>query len=284
MSNKTVIGIVGQGFVGKAIKEGFKNTFIVETYDKYLEDESSCVSLRQLVNKAEIIFVCVPTPMKKDGSCDISIVYDVVYELDQLGTHDHIAVIKSTVPPGTTSILNNACENIQIIFNPEFLTEANYIADFKNQSHIVIGGPRPASTRVKELYRKAFYKTPIIKTGSSVAEMVKYFINCFLATKVSFANEFEQLCDRLDVDYDKVLEYALYDDRLGKTHFSTPGPDGKRGFGGSCFPKDINALLTVAQQVGVDPIVLLGVWNKNLEIRPEKDWELLEGRAITKGD
>jgi len=277
---KDVIGVVGQGFVGTAVREGFEGKFVVETYDKYQEKKSSCSSLEELVDKARIIFVCVPTPMKKDGSCDLSVVYDVVQHLDQISTKAHVAVLKSTVPPGTTIFLNNSCENIQIVFNPEFLTEANYIDDFKNQNRIIIGGPRPGSTKVKNLYRKAFYKTPIIKTGSSTAEMTKYFINCFLATKVSFANEFRQICNKSNVDYDKVLEYALYDDRLGGTHFSTPGPDGKSGFGGSCFPKDINALLTVAKEKGVDPKILQATWDKNLEVRPEKDWEKLIGRAI----
>ena len=99
--------------------------------------------------------------------------------------------------------------------------------------------------------------------------------------KVSFANEFKQICDQVDVDYDKVIEYALYDQRIGKTHFSTPGPDGRRGFGGSCFPKDINALIYFAASLGVDPIVLQSAWKKNLEVRPERDWEQLKGRAIS---
>ena len=157
-----------------------------------------------------------------------------------------------------------------------------HIDDFKNQTRIIIGGPRPASKIIKNLYKKAFYSTPIIKTGSKTAEMVKYFLNCLLASKVSFANEMKDICDNVDIDYDKVVEYALYDDRIGKTHLSTPGPDGKRGFGGSCFPKDINAMISFAKMLGLDPIVLSSVWNKNLEVRPEKDWEKLLGRAISK--
>jgi UDPglucose 6-dehydrogenase len=121
-----------------------------------------------------------------------------------------------------------------------------------------------------------------VKTGSRTAESVKYFTNCFLATKVSFANEFKQICDHIEVDYDKVVEYALYDSRIGRTHFSSPGPDGKPGFGGSCFPKDLNALIHFAKQLEVKPTVLESVWQKNLEVRPEKDWEQLQGRAVTK--
>ena len=272
------IGIVGQGFVGSALNEGFKDTFHVETYDKY--KPSTCNSIEELCSKAHVIFVCVPTPMDKDGSCNTSIVTQVVEEIDIHGDK-HIAVIKSTIPPGTTKSLNEKCRNIQVIFNPEFLTEANFIDDFKNQKRVIIGGKRPASTTVKTLFRKVYPKLPIVKTGSRTAEMVKYFTNCVLATKVSFANEMKQICDKADIDYDKVVEYSLYDDRVGPTHLSVPGPDGRSGFGGSCFPKDINALINFAKCVNIEPKVLKAVWEKNLEVRPEKDWEQLKGRAVS---
>ena len=274
------IGIVGQGFVGQALKKGFEKYFDIETYDKFKKEDSTCLTLEELSKKAKIIFVCVPTPMNLDGSCNLNIVNEVVYNTDSYN-NANIVVIKSTVPPGTTNNLNKECKNIQVIFNPEFLTEANFIEDFKNQSRIIIGGPRPGSTLVKNLYRKAFPETPLIKTSSAIAEMVKYFTNCFLATKVSFSNEIKQICEKIDIDYDKIVEYALYDNRLGKTHFSAPGPDGKSGFGGSCFPKDLNALIKTAENLDVDPKVLKSVWEKNLEIRPEKDWERLKGRAVS---
>ena len=185
-----------------------------------------------MCEKANIVFACLPTPMRKTGECDLSIIEGTVRKINdfKLG---NIVVIKSTIIPGTTNRLNRECKNIQIVFNPEFLTEANYIDDFKNQNRIIIGGPRPATTQVKNMFRKVFQKTPIVKTGAKTAESVKYFINCFLATKVSFANEFKQICEITGVDYDKVVEYALYDNRIGQTHLSTPGPDGRRGFGGS---------------------------------------------------
>jgi len=274
------IGIIGQGFVGTATFEGLKEHFQVYTYDKFLNEKSNCVSMRQVCEYAKIIFVCLPTPMKKNGSCDLAILKTVINEINSYKL-ENIAVIKSTVPPGTTVSFNKNCNNIQVVFNPEFLTEANYIEDFKNQNRIIIGGPRPASTIVKNMFIKVFQDVPIIKTGSSTAESVKYFTNCFLATKVSFANEFKQICEQVNVDYDKVVEYALYDDRLGKSHFTTPGPDGRPGFGGSCFPKDINALIFFANQLGISADVLSAAWKKNLEVRPERDWEKLKGRAIS---
>ena len=274
------IGIIGQGFVGTATREGLKEHFNVYTYDKYCVEKSTCPDMLEVCTVSKIVFVCLPTPMKKNGSCDLSILESVVYEIDEYDL-DNIVVIKSTIPPGTTAMFNKNCKNIQVVFNPEFLTEANYIEDFKNQNRIIIGGPRPASTIVKNMFTKVFQEVPIIKTGSNTAESVKYFINTFLSTKVSFANEFKQICDQTDVDYDKVVEYALYDERLGKSHFSTPGPDGRAGFGGSCFPKDINALIYFADALGVKASVLSAVWQKNLEVRPEKDWEKLKGRAIS---
>ena len=281
MSYNQTIGIVGQGFVGTALKEGFKKYINVETYDKYKSEDSTCDDLKELSEKAEIIFICLPTPMKRDGACDLSIVTETIYNLESYA-NNNIAVIKSTIPPGTTKKFNMKCNNVKVVFNPEFLTEANYVEDFKNQSRIIIGGPRPASTKVKNLYRRVFPETVLVKTGSNSAEMVKYFTNCFLATKVSFSNEIREICEKINVDYDKIVEYGLYDKRIGKSHFSSPGPDGKCGFGGSCFPKDLNAMIKFAESLDIDPIVLKSVWSKNLKVRPEKDWERLIGRAISK--
>jgi len=272
------IGIVGQGYVGTAVRTVFEKYYDVETFD--IKQKCSSDSISDLVNKTDIIFVCVPTPMKKDGSCDASIVEDVIGEINAVSMTDKIVAIKSTVPPGTTNRLNKKYGNLTVIFNPEFLTEANFIEDFKNQTRIIIGGQRPATTKLRQIYSLVFPKATIVKTGSKTAEMVKYFTNTFLATKVSFANEMKMICDHLDIDYDKVVEYATYDERLGKSHWSVPGPDGHFGFGGSCFPKDINALLHIVSHMALFPKVLNGAWETNLEVRPEKDWEDLKGRAV----
>jgi len=277
------VGIIGQGFVGTAVKEGLKQFYEIDTFD--LDESKRDVDyIEDIIDRNDIIFVCLPTPMNQDGSCNTDIVEGVVSELDNLALtrqcSNRIVVIKSTIPPGTTERLNKECEHIQVVFNPEFLTEANSINDFKNQNRIIIGGLRPASTKVRQLFYKAFPKAHIIKTSSTIAEMVKYMTNTFLATKVSFANEIFQICDELNIDYDKVVEYSTYDDRLGKSHWAVPGPDGKLGFGGSCFPKDINALLDLANKLEIDVFTLDGAWETNLKVRPEKDWEDLKGRAV----
>lgn len=245
---------------------------------------------------AKVYFVCLPTPMCEDGSADLSIVEGVLEQLANV-EGPRIAVVKSTVPPGTTNRWNRQFNDrgLYVVFCPEFLTEANALEDMRNQTRIIIGGPRPWVNSVKLIFQQTFPKVPLVKTSSTTAEMVKYMTNCFLATKVSFANEMYQICEALDeeghnIDYDKVVEYSKLDPRLGNSHWAVPGPvpthDGRHvgGFGGHCFPKDLNALRVVAEQLKVKPTVLNAVWEKNLEVRgPEdRDWEKMEGRAVSK--
>ena len=284
------IGIVGQGYVGTAIKVGFESYYELETYDKFDESKSTCIGLSELVNTTDIIFVCVPTPMNKDGSCHIDIVEEVITEINEivLETESYpyhikpIVVIKSTVPPGTTDRLHSKNRGIDVIFNPEFLTEMNFIEDFKNQSRIILGGIRRGTNKLRQIYSRVFPHATIVKTGATYAEMVKYFVNCFLATKVSFANEMKIICDKIDIDYDKVVEYATYDERLGKSHWAVPGPDGDYGFGGHCLPKDLNALISVAVEnsLGLYINVLSGVLETNDKVRKNRDWEEMKGRAV----
>ena len=225
------VGIIGQGFVGTALNSTFSSYYKVNTYDKVYTDLSTHKSVHDLSRACELIFVCVPTPMREDGSCDISIVKEVVQQACSTGRRNIIA-IKSTVPPNTTKALQDLCQDSQIVFNPEFLLERNAEEDFRNTDRVILGGPRPATTLLKQFYSKVFPNAHIIKRGSTTAEMVKYTTNSFLATKVSFANEIKMICDEVGIDYDKVIEYATHDERLGHSHWSVPGPDGHLGFGG----------------------------------------------------
>jgi|TARA_B110000977_G_scaffold616_1_gene855 UDPglucose 6-dehydrogenase len=269
------IGIIGQGYVGTALKVGFKDYYNVETYDKYDLSKSTKSSIKRVVEFTDVIFVCVPTPMRKDGTCYTGIVEEVIREINETAD-GHIVVIKSTVPPGTTDRINAEYTKSTVIFNPEFLTEANFIDDFKNQNRIILGGDRKGTSKVRQLYSRLFPQATIVKTGAKHAEMVKYFTNCFLATKVSFANEMKHICDSIDLDYDKVVEYATYDERLGKSHWSVPGPDGDLGFGGHCLPKDLSAMVN-----GFDTLGLLeAVEQVNDQVRENRDWELMVGRAV----
>ena len=279
MKNK--IGIVGQGFVGTAVREGLKTFFDIETYD--IVKDSTCDSLDEICKKCNIMFVCLPTPMQQDGGCYVGIVEEVLEKINALNNCKTI-IVKSTIPPGTTAKWNNMFDNIDIVFNPEFLTEANSVNDFKNQTRIIIGGPKKAASRVRRLFVKAFPKVKIIKTDSTYAEMVKYVTNCFLAMKVSFANEMYEISNALDIDYDKVIEYAMHDDRLGYSHWSVPGPDGDFGYGGHCFPKDVKALINVAQDLLIEPHMLIATNEKNNNVRKNRDWEQMEGRAVINND
>ena len=231
--------------------------------------------------------------MNKDGSCHTDIVEDVVKEIDKWVERHYrdvfydpqqkrkpIVVIKSTVPPGTTDRLHKKYKNLDVIFNPEFLTEANFLEDFKNQTRIILGGTRKGTTILRQVYSKVFPHATIVKTGSKTAEMVKYFVNSFLGTKISFANEMKQICDGLDIDYDKVVEYATYDERLGKSHWAVPGPDGDLGFGGHCLPKDLSALVFLAYHLKLEPTILNAVNKVNLLVRENRDWEDMKGRAV----
>ena len=278
------LGVIGQGFVGGAVYQGMKNYFDVSTFD--INGKCTESSLFDLIEKVDVTFLCLPTPMKKSGKCDLSIVENCLAQVDMLvkslNKKDFIVVIKSTIPPGTTERLNKSNENINVIFNPEFLTEANAIEDYKNQNRIIVGGDRPWTSTVKTIFEKAFPQVPIIKTSSTIAEMVKYVTNTFLATKISFANEMFQICQGLDIDFDKVIEYSKYDGRLGNSHWSVPGHDGDFGYGGHCFPKDIAALNNVAEELGVKSTMLKATIDKNKEVRTDKDWEKQIGRAVSK--
>jgi len=293
------IGIIGRGFVGTAVFEGMNHAFDIYCYDKVkglffkgknhkFEDKYVMVEdkMGYIVKHTDgPIFVCVPTPMNPDGSCNVSIVESVVREISEAaikaGKSGVVVVIKSTVVPGTTERLNGMYSNLHVVFNPEFLTERNSVNDFKNQDRIIIGGPHEGTAVLKQVYETAYPNVPVTKTSSTIAELVKYTTNCFLATKVAFANEMKQVCDGLGADYDKVVEDATKDKRLGGSHWAVPGPDGKKGFGGSCFPKDLNGMLALAGQLGVECPTMTGAWATNLKVRPERDWEQLKGRAVT---
>ena len=278
---KYKVGIVGQGYVGKALKVGFKSDNIeINTYDKYLSDQSTVKDLNELILSSNIIFICVPTPMKKNGECFTGIVEEVVKDINILADNKKTVIIKSTVPPGTTEKLNEIYKNISLIFNPEFLTEANFLDDFKNQKYIILGGNKKDLDLVENLYSIIFPEIKINRTTSINAEIVKYFLNTYLATKVSFANEMKILCDHVNADYNQIVNLVIQDNRIGKSHLLVPGPDGKLGFGGSCFPKDINALLTFSKSLNIEMSVIESAIKANLKVRPERDWEKLLNRSV----
>ena len=269
-----MIGIIGQGFVGNAVYQKFKNHFRVDTFDI---DPSKSNATYEKVIQNRIIFVCLPTPMNPDGSCNTSIVEGEIEKLDKLG--NYTIVVKSTIIPGTTKPWNKKY-NSDIIFNPEFLTEKNAVKDFENQKHIVLGGPKKATEKIKNIFAVVFEKAKISCVDETEAELLKYYLNTFLAVKVSFANEMYQLSEKLGVNYDNLLSMVLEDERIGKTHLKVPGHDGDFGYGGHCFPKDTKALIKLTDEFGIVNHVLNAAEATNREVRKNKDWEKMKGRAV----
>lgn len=277
------VGVIGLGYVGSACESLFKDYFDLNTFD--INKSCNCSNIQELTNKSDIIFICLPTPMRKDRSCDLSIIESVLEQINDEGQEKYV-VIKSTVEVGTTDRFSKKYNNLVFIFNPEFLTEANFIEDFKNQDRIIIGSHHDKARKyLTELYRAIYSNDSEVKIETTLpvnAEMVKYVTNSFLAVKVSFANEMYELCQNLDADYNEIVELATLDKRLGDSHWAVPGPDGKFGFGGSCFPKDINSLINTFSKNNIESFVLESAWKRNISRdRPEKDWNNLKGRAVS---
>ncbi len=279
------IGIIGKGFVGNAVANGFSsgsgyNSNIL-IYDK--NPSLGQNTLQEVVSNSDFIFISVPTPSNRDGSINLNIVESVIDDISKIKTDNNpIILLRSTIVPGTSLSIQNKYPDLKIVFNPEFLTERSAIFDFLSQSRYVLGGDADNTNKVAELYRDRFGQSiAIIETDFQTAELIKYVCNCFFATKVSFLNEMKLISDKVNADWPTVIEGFVRDGRVGHSHVNVPGPDGKNGFGGSCFPKDVQALIDFCKKNEISPDVLEGVWNTNLKVRPEKDWENLKGRAIT---
>ncbi len=268
------IGVIGHGYVGESQSFAFSPSFDVRVYDK--DSLKSTHSLNEVLD-SDFIFVCVPTPMKKDGSQDLSFV-ESFFKTAKDGP---IYIIKSTIIPGTTNLLNEKFKNLKIIFSPEFLTERTAKLDILTQTRIIIGGDKDLTSEVRKIYDIRFKNKTVIETDSLTAEYIKYMNNTFFASKVSIMNEFYRLANHLGVDWEVALYGFVSDQRIGDSHLNVPGPDGKLGFGGTCFPKDINAFISFAKKNNVNMNVLEAAWKTNLEVRPERDWENLKGRAVS---
>ena len=235
------IGIIGYGVVGKAADMTFSKFFEVVKYDKYLDLDSF-----DLLNEVDMIFIMVPTPFNLDlEKSDESAIIESLEKLQSIGfSSEKPVVIKSTVTPGSCNIYKSRFD-LEIIFNPEFLRESTTpFEDFKNQHTVVLGTDNKAAYKqVKEMYGKVLSSdTEYFHTDFITAEMIKISQNVTLASRVAVANIIYDSCKRNGADYEK-LQKIGFDrfDVLGPHMVQVPGPDGKRGFGGKCLPKDINA-------------------------------------------
>ena len=268
------VGVIGNGFVGESQAFAFSPTNEIRIYD--IDPLKSTHTLDE-VNQCDFVFVCVPTPMSKTGAQDISYIESVF----DRAVEGPIYIIKSTVLPGTTGNLIKKYNRLKIVFSPEFLTERTAKLDMMTQARIIFGGFPDNTKRVRELYENRFMNRHIIETDSTTAELVKYMNNTFFATKVSILNEFKLLSDKLGTNWEDAMHGFAADGRIGDSHLHVPGPDGKMGYGGACFPKDVNALITLAEELGTPMHTIKGGWTTNLEVRPEADWTKLKGRAVS---
>lgn len=258
------LGIIGHGFVGSAVANGFDKDceqIIVDPWynNNTLDDVLDC----------KLVFVCVPTPVAEDGSCDVSIAKDVLTELNRL-QYKGVVVIKSTIIPDYLQEFKKEYA-LKIVYNPEFLTEANANDDFKNPPFQVFGG----KWRDCEVVEKAYLRyssvriVPTFKVDLTTASLLKYTINSWLATKVTFFNELKELHELGSsmVSWEQFTDMLSRDERIGKSHMQVPGPDGEPGFGGHCLPKDTEALLNYANKKNIKMSVLRKAVSTNKKIR-----------------
>ncbi len=272
--SKTKVGVLGNGFVGEAISFAFSSVGDMYVYDI---DPSRSLNDIESVHQCDFVFVCVPTPMYEDGSQDLTYVENAF----EKASDKPIYILKSTVLPGTTEGLSKKYPNFKIIFSPEFLTERTAKLDMLTQSRIILGGELSLTEKVKTLFNQRFKIKNIIQTDSKTAELTKYMNNTFFATKVSIMNEFKLLCDKIGANWEDALRGFVSDGRIGDSHLNVPGHDGKLGYGGTCFPKDVNALLSFSNKHNIELNSIAGGWTTNLKVRPEKDWEKNIGRSVS---
>jgi len=271
---KFKVGVLGNGFVGEAISFAFSSVADMYVFDT---DPSRSLDDIESVHQCDFVFVCAPTPMYEDGSQDLSYVQSAF----EKASDKPIYILKSTVLPGTTEELSRKYSNFKIIFSPEFLTERTAKLDMLTQSRIILGGDLSLTEKAKVLFEKRFKIKNIIQTDSKTAELTKYMNNTFFATKVSIMNEFKLLCDKIGANWEDALRGFVSDGRIGDSHLNVPGHDGKLGYGGTCFPKDVNALLSFSKKHEIELNTIKGGWKTNLKVRVKKDWEEKEGRSVS---
>ena len=279
------IGIIGNGFVGKATNQLRCQDIEIIAYD--INPECCVPKGLKLVdmNSCEILFISVPTPMSKDGSCHLGIIKSVLSDLEKIHYNGFI-VLRSTLPVGTS-------DKLKCYFMPEFLTEKNYVNDFIHNKDWIFGllgvdyqKDILFKEKISELFNLAhknncIHYNTLHFLSNSEAEMVKMFRNCFLATKVSFCNEIYEFCEKIGISYENVRNVAANDDRILHSHTKVPGHDNKKGFGGTCFPKDTASLKYEMNKSGMKPYIMNAIIERNeLVDRPEKDWCEDKGRAV----
>lgn len=258
------IGIVGLGYVGKAVQASYLSaSHNVQYYDPHIL--GSVESLTELVStNPKAIFICVPTPANDDGSCDTSIVKESLDTL--LQTYTGTIIVKSTTQP---NFWKQYTKYSNVFHVPEFLTANNALHDYINPKFVIIGGHSSEAHNVTNvlLGSSVDMNVPIYYTDLITAGLVKYFMNTFLATKVTLLNQYFKLAEAIGADWHGFTKMIQLDERMGTSHNNVPGPDGQFGYGGACFPKDVCAIIDTLKLNNVSLGILEAVHSANNQIR-----------------
>ena len=282
--HKYTLGIVGYGYVGKSTESFFSSNCNILIYDI---DSSICkpknLKVKDL-SKCDLVFVSVPTPMNKNGSCHINIVKSVVKQLHEENITN--IIVRSTVPVGF-------CNENNCFFMPEFITEKNWEDDVKNTKDWILGTCDKSMDKIiditnilqnilnKSKEENKIKDANLIIVQNEYAELSKLTRNCILATKVSFLNEINKFCEKRDLKYSKLRDLMVLDSRIGESHTNVPGHDNEFGFGGTCFVKDIWSLKSLFKENEIASPVIDAVIHRNENIdRKSRSWENMHGRAV----
>lgn len=288
-----VVGVIGQGFVGGTMREYFaRHGMRVVAYDKYRPEHGT---LADVVKQSDVIFVCVPTPMRPTGECYTGIVVEVLNDIISATASigrpgdTFVVCIKSTVPPGFTAQMQRQFPTLRITFSPEYLTEKHALHDMLTGSRVVVGGDDDDTRVVLRFFLEADRrrvdegKLLLVATRDpAVAEMAKLFANGLLSAKVMFCNEVQRLCQAMGIDYEETRAVTCLDSRIGASHTRVPGPDGFHAIGGHCLPKDLNDLKHLASVAGTGERIFTALLQRNDDLREPtgRDWEQMAGRAV----
>ena len=250
--------IAGHGFVGKAVHNALKSKHELVIVDPaYTADE-----IHQH-HDADGIIICVSTPTTEDGICDLSNIANV---LDQVPIFLPV-LIKSTVAPSTAEGFKEVYPDHSIVYSPEFLRARTANEDFLNQKYIILGGDDPEGFW-HELFQTTLPNCNLIFNCSpEEACVIKYATNSFLAVKTSFFNQIYDICYERNIDYSLVRQIIAHDNRIGSDHTLVPGPDGERGWGGACFPKDTRAFVKWSTTIGKPTTLVESAINYNDKVR-----------------
>lgn len=255
------VGIIGAGFVGTAVYKKFRYLTDVKVYDT-----AKVIDAYDDVIAQDVLFVCVPTPEDSDGKCDCSIVHSVLSDIDKKTETHKAVIIKSTVPHDFL-VSTMDFQNLTTLYSPEFLTERMADRDFAMQDRIILGCDGRIPNIIFELFERTFPGIRIRVCSYATASVAKYAINTYGAVKVSFFNELFQIAHGSGVDWAELYAILLGDGRIAPSWSQVPGPDGEKGFGGKCLPKDLKGFIKFAESMGIDPKMLKAALEKNNEVR-----------------